>query len=62
MYCHRANHAAALAAPDANRPASPIRASTLDPVLSDRLVTEYSLLVRSAVSEAAPQAEAVVET
>jgi mannose-1-phosphate guanylyltransferase/phosphomannomutase len=51
-----------LVVPDADRPEYHIIASTLDPVQSDRLVTEYSLLVRSAVAEAAPQAEAVVET
>jgi hypothetical protein len=48
--------------PDADRPEYHIIASTLDPVQADRLVTEYSLLVRSVVTEAAPQAEAVVET
>jgi mannose-1-phosphate guanylyltransferase/phosphomannomutase len=51
-----------LVVPDADRPEYHVIASTLDPALSDRLVTEYSLLVRSVVSEAAPQAEAVVET
>jgi mannose-1-phosphate guanylyltransferase/phosphomannomutase len=51
-----------LVVPDADRPEYHIIASTLDPALSDRLVDEYSLLVRSVVSEAAPQAEAVVET
>jgi mannose-1-phosphate guanylyltransferase/phosphomannomutase len=51
-----------LVVPDADRPEYHVIASTLDPVQSDRLVTEYSLLVRSAVAEAAPQAEAVVET
>ena len=51
-----------LVVPDADRPEYHIIASTLDPVLSDRLVSEYSLLVRSVVAEAAPQAEAVVET
>jgi mannose-1-phosphate guanylyltransferase/phosphomannomutase len=51
-----------LVVPDADRPEYHVIASTLDPIQSDRLVTEYSLLVRSAVAEAAPQAEAVVET
>jgi mannose-1-phosphate guanylyltransferase/phosphomannomutase len=51
-----------LVVPDADRPEYHVIASTLDPEQSDRLVTEYSLLVRSAVAEAAPQAEAVVET
>src|SRR5712671_3258095 len=51
-----------LVVPDADRPEYHVIASTLDPDQSDRLVTEYSLLVRSAVAEAAPQAEAVVET
>jgi len=51
-----------LVVPDADRPEYHIIASTLDPVQSDRLVGEYSLLVRSVVAEAAPQAEAVVET
>ena len=51
-----------LVVPDADRPEYHIIASTLDPALSDRLVGEYSELVRSVVSEAAPQAEAVVET
>ena len=51
-----------LVVPDADRPEYHIIASTLDPVQSDRLVTEYSQLVRSVVAEAAPQAEAVVET
>ena len=40
----------------------PIFASTLDPARSRALVEEYSALVRSVVSEMAPQAEAVVET
>ncbi|HXM73598.1 MAG TPA: sugar phosphate nucleotidyltransferase [Candidatus Dormibacteraeota bacterium] len=51
-----------LVVPDADRPEYHIIASTLDPALSDRLVGEYSQLVRSVVTEAAPQAEAVVET
>ena len=51
-----------LVVPDADRPEYHIIASTLDPVQSDRLVAEYSLLVRTVVGEAAPQAEAVVET
>src|SRR5260370_1281792 len=51
-----------LVVPDADRPEYHIIASTLDAARSDRLVTEYSLLVRSVVAEAAPQAEAVVET
>jgi mannose-1-phosphate guanylyltransferase/phosphomannomutase len=51
-----------LVVPDADRPEYHIIASTLDPVQSSRLVEEYSQLVRSVVSEAAPQAEAVVET
>ena len=51
-----------LVVPDADRPEYHIIASTLDPVQADRLVSEYSQLVRSVVSEAAPQAEAVVET
>jgi hypothetical protein len=36
-------------------------ASTLDPSHAQRLVEEYSQLVRGVVTEAAPQAEAVVE-
>jgi mannose-1-phosphate guanylyltransferase / phosphomannomutase len=51
-----------LVVPDADRPEYHIIASTLDPALSDRLAGEYSQLVRSVVAEAAPQAEAVVET
>lgn len=51
-----------LVVPDADRPEYHVIASTLDPALSDRLVEEYSHLVRSVVSEAAPQMEAVVET
>src|SRR2546427_4945063 len=51
-----------LVAPDADRPEYYVIASTMDPVHADRLVEEYSQLVRSVVSEAGPQAEAVVET
>jgi len=51
-----------LVVPDADRPEYHIIASTLDPAKSQRLVDEYSQLVRSVVAEAAPQAEAVVET
>ena len=51
-----------LVAPDADRPEYYVIASTTDPPHADRLVEEYSHLVRSVVSEAAPQAEAVVET
>ena len=51
-----------LVVPDADRPEYRIIASTMDPAVSDRLVEEYSALVRSVVTEAAPQAEAVVET
>ena len=51
-----------LVAPDADRPEYYVIASTTDPGHADRLVEEYSHLVRSVVSEAAPQAEAVVET
>ena len=51
-----------LVAPDADRPEYYVIASTLDPEHAQRLVEEYSQLVRSVVSEAAPQAEAVVET
>ena len=51
-----------LVVPDADRPEYQIIASTMDPATSDRLVQEYSELVRSVVAEAAPQAEAVVET
>jgi mannose-1-phosphate guanylyltransferase/phosphomannomutase len=51
-----------LVVPDADRPEYHIIASTLDPARSNRLVEEYSQLVRSVVTEAAPQAEAVVET
>jgi mannose-1-phosphate guanylyltransferase/phosphomannomutase len=51
-----------LVVPDADRPEYHVIASTLDPVHSASLVEEYSALVRSVVSEAAPQVEAVVET
>jgi mannose-1-phosphate guanylyltransferase/phosphomannomutase len=51
-----------LVVPDADRPEYHIIASTLDAGQSDGLVSEYSRLVRSVVTEAAPQAEAVVET
>jgi mannose-1-phosphate guanylyltransferase/phosphomannomutase len=51
-----------LVAPDADRPEYHVIASTTDPAHADSLVDEYSRLVRSVVSEAAPQAEAVVET
>jgi mannose-1-phosphate guanylyltransferase/phosphomannomutase len=50
-----------LVAPDADRPEYHVIASTTDAGHADRLVEEYSRLVRSVVSEAAPQAEAVVE-
>jgi len=51
-----------LVVPDADRPEYLIIASTLDPETSNRLVHEYAGMVRSVVGEAAPQAEAVVET
>jgi mannose-1-phosphate guanylyltransferase/phosphomannomutase len=51
-----------LVVPDADRPEYQIIASTLDPVHSAALVDEYSALVRSVVTEMAPQAEGVVET
>lgn len=51
-----------LVVPDADRPEYYIIASTLDPARAQQLVDEYSQLVRSVVAEAAPQAEAVVET
>jgi len=51
-----------LVVPDADRPEYLVIASTLDPARSRELVDEYSRLVRSVVAEAAPQAEAVVET
>ena len=50
-----------LVAPDADRPEYHVIASTTDAGHADRLVHEYSRLVRSVVNEAAPQAEAVVE-
>src|SRR3989449_3291291 len=50
-----------LVVPDADRPEYHIIASTLDPVRSQALVDEYSALVRSVVSEAAPESEGVVE-
>ncbi|TMB47643.1 MAG: nucleotidyl transferase [Chloroflexi bacterium] len=51
-----------LVVPDADRPEYHIIASTLDARRSERLVDEYAQLVRSVVAEAAPRAEAVVET
>ena len=51
-----------LVAPDPDRPEYYVIASTTDPGHAQRLVEEYSALVRSVVTEAAPQAEAVVET
>jgi mannose-1-phosphate guanylyltransferase/phosphomannomutase len=51
-----------LVAPDPDRPEYYVIASTTDPAHANRLVDEYASLVRSVVSEAAPQAEAVVET
>ena len=51
-----------LVAPDADRPEYYVIASTIDRGHAERLVEEYSALVRSVVAEAAPQAEAVVET
>ncbi|TMF36772.1 MAG: nucleotidyl transferase [Chloroflexi bacterium] len=51
-----------LVAPDADRPEYYVIASTTDPGHAHELVDEYSQLVRSVVTEAAPQAEAVVET
>jgi mannose-1-phosphate guanylyltransferase/phosphomannomutase len=51
-----------LVAPDADRPEYYVIASTTNAAHADRLVAEYSQLVRSVVAEAAPQAEAVVET
>jgi mannose-1-phosphate guanylyltransferase/phosphomannomutase len=50
-----------LVAPDADRPEYYVIASTTNPEHADWLVEEYSALVRSVVSVAAPQAEAVVE-
>ena len=49
-----------LVVPDADRPEYHIIASTLDAAKSDALVEEYSALVRSVVTEMAPQAEGVV--
>src|SRR6059058_3478805 len=51
-----------LVAPDADRPEYYVIASTTNPAHANRLVEEYLELVRSVVAEAAPQAEAVVET
>ena len=51
-----------LVVPDADRPEYHIIASILNPVKSAALVEEYSALVRSVVTEMAPQAEGVVET
>src|SRR3989441_44870 len=51
-----------LVAPDPDRPEYYVIGSTTDPGHADRLVEEYSQLVRSVVAEAAPQAEAGVET
>jgi mannose-1-phosphate guanylyltransferase/phosphomannomutase len=51
-----------LVVPDADRPEYQIIASTLDAARSDSLVQEYATLVRSVVTEMAPQAEGVVET
>ncbi|HVH62716.1 MAG TPA: sugar phosphate nucleotidyltransferase [Candidatus Dormibacteraeota bacterium] len=51
-----------LVVPDADRPEYYVIASTIAPGRAHRLVDEYSQLVRAVVSEAAPQAEAVVET
>jgi len=51
-----------LVAPDPDRPEYYVIASTTDAAHAHRLVEEYSALVRSVVAEAAPQAEAVVET
>jgi mannose-1-phosphate guanylyltransferase/phosphomannomutase len=51
-----------LVVPDADRPEYHIIASTLEAARSDALVEEYSALVRSVVTEMAPQAEGVVET
>ena len=50
-----------LVVPDPDRPEYHIIASTLDPVTSAQLVEEYSALVRSVVTEAAPESEGVVE-
>jgi mannose-1-phosphate guanylyltransferase / phosphomannomutase len=51
-----------LVVPDADGPEYHIIASTLDPARSAALVDEYATLVRSVVTEMAPQAEGVVET
>jgi mannose-1-phosphate guanylyltransferase/phosphomannomutase len=51
-----------LVVPDADRPEYYVIASTLEADHAQRLVDEYSSLVRSVVAEAAPRAEAVVET
>ncbi len=51
-----------LVAPDADRPEYYVIASTTSASHADRLVEEYSALVRAVVAEAAPRAEAVVET
>ena len=51
-----------LVAPDADRPEYHVIASTTESGNADRLLEEYSQLVRSVVSETAPRAEAVVET
>src|SRR5438067_2142242 len=51
-----------LVAPDPDRPEYYIIASTTDAAHAKRLVDEYASLVRSVVAEAAPRAEAVVET
>ena len=50
-----------LVVPDADRPEYHIIASTLDPAKSSSLVEEYSALVRSVVTVAAPESEGVVE-
>ena len=50
-----------LVVPDADKPEYHVIASTLDPALSDRLIEEYAALVRSVVTEAAPESEGVVE-
>jgi mannose-1-phosphate guanylyltransferase/phosphomannomutase len=51
-----------LVVPDPDRPEYHIIASTLDPARSRAAVEEYSALVRSVVTEMAPEAEGVVET
>jgi mannose-1-phosphate guanylyltransferase / phosphomannomutase len=51
-----------LVAPDADRPEYQVIASTTEEGRSQQLVDEYAQLVRSVVAEAAPRAEAVVET